>query len=137
MFKKPSLLSSGGNGGLKNHSGVTLLKRELNALLTATELAMNYGMRDVQVETDATRSLDIIWEDSGKYTGVRSFRSNAYGLGYSFNHVFREGNTTAHCLASQRNATAQIVLFDRVCHLPIMVKRSYFADLFDLPHLRF
>ncbi|CAH9069343.1 unnamed protein product [Cuscuta epithymum] len=110
---------------------------ELKALMTATELAIEEGFVGVQVETDATRSLDFIsGGESGNLAGFRNLIRKAREKDCSFDHVFRQGNGPAHYLACQNYPAAQVVRFDRVSHLPAEVKNSYYADLFGFPSLR-
>ncbi|CAH9110543.1 unnamed protein product, partial [Cuscuta epithymum] len=68
--------------------------------------------------------------------GLRDFRRKATGRGYSFGHVPREGNGSAHYLATLNIDTVLCVRFDQVGILPNRVKSAYFADLFGITTLR-
>ncbi|CAH9125466.1 unnamed protein product [Cuscuta epithymum] len=109
---------------------------EVRALVQATEMAMAEGFVDVQVETDAMRSLTLLQNEIGNHGGLTDFRQEALGRSYTFEHVLREGNGPAHSLAAHPVGQALCVRFDQVGSLPNQVKMNYYADLFGIPRFR-
>ncbi|CAH9095503.1 unnamed protein product [Cuscuta epithymum] len=103
----------------------------------ASEMAMERGYVEFQVETDVELSISVLRNNLVRYEGVRTFRQKAQEAGLKFGHVYREGNKAAHYLAAQSPLPAQIMFFDQVSQLPIQARRSFYADLFGFPHFRF
>ncbi|CAH9085761.1 unnamed protein product [Cuscuta epithymum] len=109
---------------------------ELKALVYASEVAMEKGYTEFQVETDAACSISVLEAGLGRYTWLNLFVRRAKEMGLTFCHVYREGNEPAHLLAGRQIFPAEMITFDQADHLPRDVRTSYFADLFGIPRIR-